>query len=121
MLNIQKPPEGACTDLRCVEALRGFLAERQLTVGTALELLIGAGLTQPEAMTAFARFYNPDDLYDAEIARARDDYASGSDRDIEIDDEPLLSPADEGVWVGAWAWVPFAEAEDELDEEDESS
>ena len=25
--------------------------------------------------------------------------------DLEIDDEPLLSVADDGVWVSAWIWV----------------
>ena len=25
--------------------------------------------------------------------------------DVEIDDEPVLSVADEGVWVSAWVWV----------------
>lgn len=32
-------------------------------------------------------------------------YAIGSDDDIEIDDEPLLSAADDGTWVSAWVWV----------------
>lgn len=27
--------------------------------------------------------------------------------DLEIDDEPFVSVADEGVWVSAWVWVPF--------------
>jgi hypothetical protein len=25
--------------------------------------------------------------------------------DTEIDDEPELSPADDGCWVSAWVWV----------------
>lgn len=26
--------------------------------------------------------------------------------DIEIDDEPATSEADDGIWVAAWVWVP---------------
>jgi hypothetical protein len=26
--------------------------------------------------------------------------------EIEIDDEPVISVAEEGVWVSAWVWVP---------------
>ena len=40
------------------------------------------------------------------ITAARSNYAEPSDGDIEIDDEPMLSVADEGVWVSAWVWVP---------------
>lgn len=36
------------------------------------------------------------------IARAREMYVSD---EIEIDDEPALSYADDGVWVGGWLWV----------------
>lgn len=42
---------------------------------------------------------------EAIIATAREEYCVGSDNDIEIDDEPALSPADDGCWVGAWVWV----------------
>ena len=37
-----------------------------------------------------------------EIEAARDEWASD---DIEIDDVPLVSPAEDGVWVNAWLWV----------------
>jgi hypothetical protein len=40
-----------------------------------------------------------------EIARARAQYADGSDDDIEIDDETQTSPTDEGTWVGAWVFL----------------
>lgn len=36
------------------------------------------------------------------IKAARDHYASD---DLEIDDQPILSVAEEGVWVNAWVWV----------------
>ena len=41
-----------------------------------------------------------------EIERARNDYAKGSDDDIEIDDDALTSRADNGTWVQAWVWLP---------------
>ena len=37
------------------------------------------------------------------IAAARECY--GSD-EIEVDDDCIFSWADDGVWVGAWLWVP---------------
>ena len=50
------------------------------------------------------------DAYGEEIAEARDRYA---DDECEIDDEPLVSVADEGIWVSAWVWIAFpTEAED---------
>jgi hypothetical protein len=42
------------------------------------------------------------------IAAARDMYASD---DVEIDDNPKLSHADDGVWVAAWVWVSREDAE----------
>ncbi|WP_296320823.1 hypothetical protein [Reyranella sp.] len=44
---------------------------------------------------------------EAFIAAARAQYASD---DIEIDAEPQLSHAEEGVWVQAWVWVSNEEA-----------
>lgn len=39
----------------------------------------------------------------AEIAKARGKYTSD---EVEIDDNPLVSVTDDGVWVNAWVWVP---------------
>ncbi len=49
------------------------------------------------------------------IEQARDMYAND---ELQIDDSPVLAPADDGTWVSAWVWVPKedgqqAEAEDE--------
>ena len=55
--------------------------------------------------------------FEAEIARAREDYAAPSDNDIEIDAHPPVGPADDGIWVGAWVWVPDDEEDDEEDDE----
>lgn len=46
------------------------------------------------------------EAYAGEIHKAREQYAEGSDNTIEIDDDPMLSVGDDGIWVGAWVWVP---------------
>ena len=43
--------------------------------------------------------------YANEIALAREQYQLGSDYNIEIDESPPVSVADDGVWVQAWVWV----------------
>lgn len=43
------------------------------------------------------------------IAQARESYASD---DVEIDDAPEVSEADNGVWVAAWVWVRDDEVTD---------
>lgn len=37
-----------------------------------------------------------------EVIEARMNYASD---EIEIDEEPAVSRADDGVWVAAWVWL----------------
>lgn len=44
-----------------------------------------------------------------EINRARQQYAHGSDDNIEIDEEAATSRGDDGVWVAAWVWLPNKE------------
>ena len=31
--------------------------------------------------------------------------------ELEIDDEPMVSVGDRGVWVNAWVWVPAGESQ----------
>lgn len=38
-------------------------------------------------------------------AKAKEMYCDGSDNNIEVDDQPMLSEADDGAWVSAWLWV----------------
>lgn len=50
----------------------------------------------------------------AAIRYARKHYADPSGDDIEIDDNPSVSIADDptltrGIWVSAWVWVPIDE------------
>lgn len=54
-----------------------------------------------------------DDATPAEIARARELYAEGSDDDIEVDDNAKASRADDGLWVQAWVWLPNEDDEGE--------
>lgn len=42
--------------------------------------------------------------YAKEIATAQEDCNCD---DIQVDDDPVLSVADTGVWVGAWVGVPI--------------
>lgn len=44
------------------------------------------------------------------IEKARDKYEMGSDNNVEIDDRPNISMADQGCWVQAWVWVPDGRA-----------
>ena len=43
-------------------------------------------------------------LASAYIAQARKRYTI-STSDLEIDDEPQISIAEDGAWIGAWVWV----------------
>lgn len=53
------------------------------------------------------------EAYRAEmICAARQEYAQGSDNDIEVDDDAQLSQADDGTWVQAWVWIRTAEDEE---------
>ena len=47
------------------------------------------------------------------------EYASlvQTDDELEVDDKPLFSHAEEGCWVSSWSWVDAPDEEDE-DEED---
>jgi hypothetical protein len=49
--------------------------------------------------------------YAPQIEEARDEYATTDD--VEIDDEPSISNADNGVWVMAWLWISIESEEDD--------
>lgn len=72
----------------------------------------------PELQPLLARYIeirtNADDRA-AAITSARNRYCTSDD--IEIDDTPSVSIADDGTWVAAWLWVPAPEEDDE-DSED---
>jgi hypothetical protein len=38
-----------------------------------------------------------------DVERARELYAND---ELEIDDNAIISQADDGCWVAAWVWVP---------------
>jgi hypothetical protein len=54
-----------------------------------------------------------------EIAAAEEAYASGSDDNIEIDQDAMYSKSDNGYWVQAWVYV--ANEEEEEEEEDDEA
>lgn len=45
---------------------------------------------------------------DGEIERARDLY---QDDELQIDDNAMVSPAGDGIWVQAWVWLPHERGE----------
>lgn len=47
-----------------------------------------------------------------EVARARREYADGSNDDIEIDDDAARSESNDGVWIAAWVHLRKEEDED---------
>lgn len=56
---------------------------------------------QAEVLTALAEAQDVHE-FNAEITAARKE----CNDELEIDDFPLVSPSDDGVWVSAWIWVP---------------
>lgn len=55
-------------------------------------------------MSEFKRIYTEDEQKYIDAARLE------TDDDLEIDDTPELSQADEGCWVAAWIWVSNSDA-----------
>lgn len=78
---------------------------RQQLIDQLTELL-RAGLTQADVLLTLGEIYPADD-YAVEIAREE------TNDDLEIDDMPIQSKADDGTWVSAWIWVPNKEVEEE--------
>lgn len=96
--------------------MRIFDAARTLiAAATQLEQDISTGPRPPtgddynalwEKLEEFKAVFNDISFADAtQIQRARDEYAVGSDDDVEIDDPAVISEADEGVWVQAWVYL----------------
>lgn len=73
----------------------------------AFKGLLAMGLKQSDVLEALHDADPNVREHDGTIEAARSNYAGD---DVEIDDKPLLSVADKGVWVSAWVWV---EIEDE--------
>ena len=44
--------------------------------------------------------------HEGTISAAHSNYA---DDDCQIHDQPMIAPAEGGVWVEAWVWVPIEE------------
>jgi hypothetical protein len=101
-----------------IDAARAFVATAPKNVAeqTSLEPLNAAlGLiTQLEAEKQ---------QYSEAILYARECYAEPSEDDLEIDEDPLLSVGDGGIWVSAWVWVADEDPDDGEDavSEDDAS
>ena len=76
-------------------------------------LLAAGGLAQGDVLNALHDADPNVTDHEGTIEAARSNYAMGSDDEIEIDDKPLLSVADDGVWVSAWVWVSIPKEDEE--------
>lgn len=74
-----------------MEAMRSGLFDQ----GTVLHWLHDAGAKYPEA--------------DSEVKTSDE---------LEVDDKPLYSATDDGVWVMCWAWVALPGSDDDEEEEE---
>lgn len=86
-----------------------ILAELREAVGRGL-------LDQADVLKALHAANEDIPRHQGVIEQARGQYTND---DVEIDDEPLISPGEKGCWVSAWVWVAVAECDDE-DEEEQS-
>jgi hypothetical protein len=81
-----------------------------LHLGQAIEF--GFSLATPGSSDR-VRATHPD-LFGTEEERdeAEGEYVAGSSDDIEIDDHPMVSRGDGGVWVSAWVWLQRPDEDD---------
>lgn len=70
----------------------------------AFKRLLKDGLTQGEAIHVLHDHGDKFPAYAADV---------DTDDDLEVDDKPLYSASDEGVWVMAWVHVPHPEKQEE--------
>jgi hypothetical protein len=67
---------------------------------------LGSGLTQAEVLTILATYGDKYPEYAEQVA---------VNDDLEIDDAPLYSYTEEGVWVSAWVFVHHPESDEDED------
>lgn len=89
--------------------------------GYELALAVLAGGPQVRELALKLKEHAEDQARDAaahgaEISKAREDYTND---DCEIDDAPMVSVGDSGVWVNAWVWVEKKDEEEDEDEREE--
>lgn len=68
---------------------------------------LGSGLTQGEVLELLHQYGDKYPDYAADVA---------TNDDLEVDDSPLYSYGEDGVWVSAWVFVRHPETEDEESE-----
>lgn len=71
--------------------------------------LLDRGLCQADALHVLHDFGEPKGALYSTAETARGTYSAD---DLEIDDTPLFSEADDGCWVSAWVLVPHEESDD---------
>lgn len=97
----------AMLDARNQHAAQNNLHEFNLKA--AFKVLLTLGLDQATVLEAMHDADPHVKDHDGAIDAARSNYC---DDECEIDDKPLLSIADDGVWVSAWVWVYTGDMED---------
>jgi hypothetical protein len=88
------------------------LLEQSAGVGAFMALL-EAGLTQGDALNALSEHTQAEAEYPGHIEAARENETD----EFEIDDHPLVSPSDAGVWVSSWIWIAHDELTADEDED----
>lgn len=68
---------------------------------------LNTGFFEPQQADALVYFHQPHLMPYAEQVETSDE--------LEVDDRPIFSEADDGVWVGAWVWVAKSDEADEGD------
>lgn len=75
----------------------GWKSWPQAELAARFKRLLEHGLTQDDALVAL---HDHGDKYPEAAADVN------TNDELEVDEKPLFSRADEGTWVSAWVWVP---------------
>lgn len=65
---------------------------------------LNTGFFEPEQADMLVHFHQPHLMPYANQVETNDE--------LEVDDRPIFSEADDGVWVGAWVWVAKSDEAD---------
>lgn len=77
----------------------------QNLIDASRAVVAGKPTAMQELQTALSRVdsaFDDQAACSGEIQRAREVATD----ELEVDDEPMVSVSDQGVWVNAWVWVP---------------
>lgn len=81
---------------------------------------LGFNICQPGSIEAVRKAFPDCFAAPSDIDLARETYEHGSNDDIEVDDDPMKSESDNGVWVSAWLFIHQDEREQDVNDGDEN-